>query len=77
VVVCFFFLLLGFFPAMASNLPDWLQSVVAAIASLSFLNHFNSIAKGVIDLRDLLYFAMLIGFFLLATSIALDVRKAE
>jgi ABC-2 type transport system permease protein len=77
VVVCFFFLLLGFFPAMASNLPDWLQSVVAAISSLSFLNHFNSIAKGVIDLRDLLYFAMLIGFFLLATSIALDVRKAE
>ena len=30
-----------------------------------------------IDLRDLLYFAMLIGFFLLATSIALDVRKAD
>jgi ABC-2 type transport system permease protein len=43
----------------------------------SFLTHFESIAKGVIDLRDLLYFAMLIGFFLLATAIALELRKAD
>jgi ABC-2 type transport system permease protein len=77
VVVCFAFLLLGFFPALATELPAWAQTVVQAIASLSFLTHFDSIAKGVIDVRDLLYFAMLIGFFLLATSIALDVRKAE
>jgi hypothetical protein len=31
----------------------------------------------VIDVRDLLYFAMLIGFFLLATGIALELRKAD
>ena len=48
-----------------------------AVASLSFLTHFDSIAKGVIDIRDLLYFAMLIALFLLATAITLDVRKAE
>jgi ABC-2 type transport system permease protein len=48
---------------------------VDAIASLSFLSHFESIVKGVIDVRDLLYFAMLIGFFLLATTIALNLRK--
>ena len=53
------------------------QPLVEAIASLSFLTHFESIAKGVIDIRDFLYFAMLIAFFLLATAIALDVRKAE
>jgi len=50
---------------------------VAAIASLSFLTHFESISKGVIDLRDLLYFAMLIVFFLIATSVTLEVRKAQ
>ena len=54
--------------------PQWL---VEAIASLSFFTHFDSIKKGVIDVRDLLYFAMLSGFFLLATSIALDLRKAQ
>jgi hypothetical protein len=30
-----------------------------------------------LDLRDLLYFAMLIGFFLLATTITLELRKAD
>jgi len=77
VVVCFAFLLAGFpliMDAFRSWTPQWL---VEAIASLSFLTHFESIEKGVIDVRDLLYFAMLITFFLLATSITLDLRKAE
>jgi ABC-2 type transport system permease protein len=76
-VACCAFLLIGFIPSLATELPSWAQTVVQGIASLSFLTHFDSIAKGVIDVRDLLYFAMLIGFFLLATSIALDVRKAD
>ncbi|HZO23540.1 MAG TPA: ABC transporter permease subunit [Steroidobacteraceae bacterium] len=77
VVVCFAFVLAGF-PPLLNLLTGWVpQVIVDAIASLSFLTHFESIAKGVIDVRDLLYFAMLIGFFLLATSIALDLRKAN
>ena len=77
VVVCFLFLLAGF-PLVLDVFRGWApQPIVDAIASLSFLTHFESIAKGVIDVRDLLYFAMLIAFFLLATAIALDVRKAE
>jgi ABC-2 type transport system permease protein len=77
VVVCFIFLLAGF-PLVLDVFRSWApQSLVDAIASLSFLTHFESIAKGVIDIRDFLYFGMLIAFFLLATAIALDVRKAE
>ena len=77
VVACFlvtlagFPLVLDFFRAWA---PQWLLD---AIASLSFLTHFDSIKKGVIDVRDLLYFGMLSAFFLLATSITLDLRKAQ
>ena len=77
VVVCFLVLLAGFpivMDAFRAWMPQWL---VQAIASLSFLTHFDSIKKGVIDVRDLLYFGMLGGFFLLATSIALDLRKAQ
>jgi ABC-2 type transport system permease protein len=77
VVVCFVFLLAGF-PFVLDLFNAWApQAVVDAIASLSFLTHFESISKGVIDIRDLLYFAMLIAFFLLATAITLDVRKAQ
>ncbi|HYL72268.1 MAG TPA: ABC transporter permease subunit [Candidatus Dormibacteraeota bacterium] len=77
VVVCFAFLLAGF-PMVLDVFGAWApQALVNAIASLSFLTHFESIVKGVIDVRDLLYFAMLFAFFLLATAIALDVRKAN
>ncbi len=53
------------------------QTVVDAIASLSFFTHFDAISKGVIDLRDLVYFAALIGFWLTATALVLDMKKAE
>ena len=34
-------------------------------------------ARGVLEARDVLYFAMLIAFFLFTTAVALDLRKAE
>jgi len=77
VVVCFAFLLAGFpmvLDAFRAWAPQWL---VDAVASLSFLTHYESIMKGVIDVRDLLYFAMLIGLFLVATGVALELRKAD
>ncbi len=77
VVACFAFLLAGF-PMVLDVFRSWAPAaLVDAIASLSFLTHFESIVKGVIDVRDLLYFAMLIGFFLLATAITLELRKAD
>jgi len=77
VVGCFVILLAGF-PMVLDAFHAWLpQSLIDAIASLSFLTHFESIAKGVLDVRDLLYFAMLIAFFLVATAVVLDVRKAD
>jgi ABC-2 type transport system permease protein len=77
VVVCFAFLLAGF-PMVLDVFRSWApQALTDAIASLSFLTHFESIVKGVIDVRDLLYFAMLIGFFLVATAVALELRKAD
>ena len=77
VVVCFVFVVAGYpmvINALQSVAP---QALVEAVASLSFLTHFESIVKGVIEARDLLYFAMLIGFFLFATVVALDQRKAD
>jgi gliding motility-associated transport system permease protein len=77
VVACFGLVIIGY-PGLIDLFRGWApQSIVDAIASLSFLTHFDSIRKGVIDVRDLLYFAMLITLFLLATAIALDLRKAD
>ncbi|HEX4388831.1 MAG TPA: ABC transporter permease subunit [Steroidobacteraceae bacterium] len=77
VVACFVFLLAGF-PLVLDLFRSWApQPLLDAVASLSFYVHFQSISKGVIDVRDLLYFVMLIGFFLLATDITLELHKAD
>lgn len=77
VVVCFGFLLSGF-PMVLDLFTAWApQAVVDAVASVSFLTHFTSIKKGVIDFRDLIYFALVIGTFLYANTIVLKWKQAD
>ena len=77
VVVCFLLLLAGQ-PLVLDAFRGWAApSVVDAVASLSFLTHFQAISKGVLDLRDGLYFAMTIGVWLYATTLVLELRKAD
>ncbi len=77
VVACFLLLLAGF-PLVLDMFSAWApQALVDAIASLSFLTHFASISRGVIDLRDLVYFALLIGVMLYANAIVLQLKKAD
>lgn len=77
VVACFVLLLAGF-SMVLDVFSAWApQALVDTIASLSFLTHFASISKGVIDLRDLVYFALLIGVMLYANAIVLELKKAD
>jgi ABC-2 type transport system permease protein len=77
VVACFVLLLAGF--SMVLDLfSGWApQTLVDTVASLSFLTHFESISKGVIDMRDLVYFTLLIGVMLYANAIVLELKKAD
>lgn len=75
VVICFLFLLSGF-PLVLDFFRGWApQAVVNAIASFSILTHFESIKKGVIDIRDLIYFLTLIGFWLYVNIVVIENRK--
>ena len=77
VAACFAFLVAGY-PLVLDAFRSWApQFVVDAVASLGFLTHYEAISKGVIDVRDLIYFALLITWFLLATAVVLDVRKSD
>jgi ABC-2 type transport system permease protein len=77
VVICFAFLLSGF-PIVLDFFRGWApQYIVDAIASLSFLTHYTSISKGVIDLRDIIYFATLIGCWLYANAVVIEMKKAS
>ena len=75
--ICFLFtmsgvdLVLNFFRGWA---PDIL---VDTVASFSFLTHFNSVTKGVIEANDLVFFASLIVFWLFANVVVVELRKAR
>ena len=77
VVICFVFMLAGF-PLVLDLFSGWLPGpLLDAVASLSFLTHFAAISKGVLDVRDVLYFLLVIGVWLVATTIVLDLKKAD
>jgi len=60
----------GFFVRWA---PDWL---VRAIASFSFMPHYDSMQRGVIDLQDIAYYVSVMVLMIFATHIVLDNRKS-
>ncbi len=76
VVVCFLFMLSGL-PLVLEFFSGWApQVLVDVIASFSFLSHFDSIQKGVIDIRDLIFFTSLIAFWLLVNWLLVDANRA-
>ncbi len=77
VVVCFLFVVSGF-----NIVLDWFtrwapDALVESVAALSFLTHFQSIAKGVLDLRDVFYFVIVTFGWLMATAVVIDMKKAS
>ncbi len=55
-------------------MPHWMVDVVNGASPFKY---FISIARGVIDTRDLLYFACFCGFFLYANTLVLHARRQK
>jgi ABC-2 type transport system permease protein len=75
VAVCFLFTIAG-----AALVIDFFQLwapvvLVNTISSFSFLTHFQAITSGVIDLRDMIFFASLIALFLAVNVVLIDLKK--
>jgi ABC-2 type transport system permease protein len=76
VVICFLFTVAGA-PLVVDFFKAWAPAVlIDTIASFSFLAHFQAIARGVIDLRDLVYFGSLIALSLGINVVLVDMKKA-
>jgi ABC-2 type transport system permease protein len=75
VVACFLFTIAGA-PLVLDFFRAWAPlSLVTAVSSFSFLTHFQAISAGVIDLRDVIFFATLIALFLTANVVIIDLKK--
>jgi ABC-2 type transport system permease protein len=53
------------------------RKLINAVAHLSMLRHFGSIARGVLDLRDMLYFLFSIVGWLVAGVLLLDLKRTR
>ncbi len=75
-VLCFIVTVSGL-PIVLDFFSAWAPTIlVDAIASFSFITHFNAISRGVIDVRDIVYFATLIALFLYVNAAAIEMKKA-
>jgi len=79
VSVCLALTLLGMqqvVETIVKAVPSSLESAVRFVAYLCFLTHFYDMSKGVVVVKDLLYFLSVITVCLMITSFALQARRA-
>lgn len=76
VMICLFLILAGYTPVTDLLVRFAKPVVVDVIASFSVMTHFEGFQRGVIDLRDFLFFASLIGFALFTTGVIIRSQRA-
>jgi ABC-2 type transport system permease protein len=77
VVIGLFLILSGYPPVtdlLSTVAPVWL---IDTIAAFSFMSHFESLQRGLVDARDIVYFASVIAFMLFATHVALENKRGR
>jgi ABC-2 type transport system permease protein len=76
VAICFLF-------SVASNpiVNDFLSKNIPMLGEftrrIAVVDRFSDFSRGVITVRDLIYFATFIGFFLFLNTVLVDQRKAD
>lgn len=76
-VACFLLVAAGF-PLVLDAFQEWAPTqLLDAVTALSALTHFEAIGRGVLDLRDLAYFVIIIVTFLIATGLVVAGLHAD
>jgi ABC-2 type transport system permease protein len=75
VMVCLFLVVCGW-PPVTEMMESWPQWLVTVIASISVTPHYESIQRGVLDLRDIAYYLSVMVVMLFATYLTVQQRKS-
>jgi ABC-2 type transport system permease protein len=76
VAICFVFAAAGS-PVVTEFLTDRLPVLAEIARALSVGERFNGFTRGVVALRDIVFFGSFMGFFLFLNAVVLDHRKAD
>ncbi len=75
VVVCLFLVLCGW-PPVTAMLVNWAPAwLVDGVANFSVMPHYDGLQRGVVDLRDMAYFASVMVFSLFTTGVILRCHR--
>lgn len=74
--VCLLFLLAGYSIVLSGAKSIFNQSIVDAIADMSFLTHFSSITRGILELGDVAFFLINGISWLVATVLIVNLKRA-
>ena len=58
-----------------SSIPSFVGKIDDTIQSMGMLYHYDSLSRGVLDSRDIIYFVSVTGFFFFLTMLALEKRR--
>jgi ABC-2 type transport system permease protein len=75
-IICFIFLMSGVEIVQAFFRAWTPQNFVDAVAELSVLTNFSDLSQGVIDIRDILFFASVIGVALFINTAIVEIKKS-
>ena len=79
VALCILLTLIGYpgiVDTVVRTLPGSLESVVRFVSYLSFMDHFYEMSKGILVIRDVLYFVSVIVIALVVTNMGLRSKRA-
>ncbi len=69
--------MLGGTPVVLDFFRGWTpDAFLDAVAAISVLTHFQTMAKGLLQLKDIMFFIMMMVFFLAATMVTIESKKA-
>lgn len=76
VVICLFLILAGY-PPVTDMFSGWATMFIEIISGFSVMTHFERFQRGVLDIRDIVYFLSLIAFALFATSFIIRSERSR
>jgi len=76
VLICLFLILAGYEPVTGLLSRFASPRVVEVVAAFSVMTHFEGFQRGVLDTRDIAFFASVMGFALFATGVVIRNQRA-
>ncbi len=76
VMICLFLILAGYEPVTGLLARVANPRVVEVVAAFSVMTHFEGFQRGVLDLRDIVFFVSVMGFALFTTGVIIRNQRA-